>query len=65
MALLPFRRKKYSGFLRSEKNPSTPAEFEPANLGSSGEYDIHGTTGVDTVKKIDINIEKIDIKVEG
>ena len=28
------------------KNPSTPAGFEPANLGSSGEYDNHGTTGV-------------------
>ena len=24
-----------------------PARFEPANLGSSGEYDNHGTTGVD------------------
>ena len=23
------------------------AGFEPANLGSSGEYDNHGTTGVD------------------
>ena len=31
------------------KNPSTPAGFEPAKLGSSGEYDNHGTTGVDTV----------------
>ena len=29
------------------KNPSTPAGFEPANLGSSGEYDNHGTPGVD------------------
>ena len=29
------------------KNPSTPAGFEPANLGSSGVYDNHGTTGVD------------------
>ena len=29
------------------KNPSTPAGFEPANLGSSGEYDNHGTTSVD------------------
>ena len=29
------------------KNPSTPAGFEPANFGSSGEYDNHGTTGVD------------------
>ena len=26
------------------KNPSTPAGFEPANLGSSGEYDNHCTT---------------------
>ena len=26
---------------------STPAGFEPANLGYSGEYDNHGTTGVD------------------
>ena len=37
----------YEGFLRSEKNPSTPAGFEPGNLGSSGEYDNHGTIGVD------------------
>ena len=29
------------------KNPSTPAGFEPANLGSNGEYHNHGTTGVD------------------
>ena len=29
------------------KNPSIPVEFEPANLGSSGDYDNHGTTGVD------------------
>ena len=36
-ALLPFQRKTYAGFLRSE-NPSTPIGFEPANLGSSGEY---------------------------
>ena len=28
------------------KNPSTLAGFEPANLGSSGDYDNHGTTGV-------------------
>ena len=27
------------------KNPSTQAELEPANTGSSGEYDNHGTTG--------------------
>ena len=27
-----------SGFLRPEKNPSTSAEFEPANLGSQGEH---------------------------
>ena len=31
------------------KNPSTPAGFEPTNLGSSGEYDNHGTTVVDLV----------------
>ena len=29
------------------KNPSTSAGFEPANLGSNGEYDNHGNTGVD------------------
>ena len=45
--LLPFRRKSYSGFLHSEKNPSTPAGIEPANLRSRGEYDNHWTTGVD------------------
>ena len=42
-----FRRKSYSGFLRYKKKWSTPAGFEPANLGSSGEYDNHWTTGVD------------------
>ena len=30
------------------KNPSTPAGIEPANLGPSGEYDNHGTTGIET-----------------
>ena len=44
-ALLPSWRKSYSWFLRSEKNPSTPAGIEPGNLGSSGEYDNHWTTG--------------------
>ena len=39
MTLLLF---PYSGFLC----PSTPARFESANLGSSGEYDNHWTTGV-------------------
>ena len=34
-------------FYALKKNPSTPARFEPANLGSSGEYDNHWTTGVD------------------
>ena len=34
------------------KNPSTPAGFEPANLGSSGEYDNQGTTVVDDLLKI-------------
>ena len=29
------------------KNPSTLAGLEPANLGSSGKYDNHETTGVD------------------
>ena len=28
-------------------NPSTPTAFEPMNLGSSGECDNHGTTGLD------------------
>ena len=46
MALLPFRRKLYSGFLRSEKI-HRPHWIEPANLGSRGEYDNHWTTGVD------------------
>ena len=31
----------------AQKKPSTLAGFEPANLGSSGEYDNHWTTGVD------------------
>ena len=30
-----------------KKNPSIPAGYEPANLGSTGEYDNHGTTGFD------------------
>ena len=34
------------------ENPSTPARFEPANLGSSGEYDNHGITGVSSFKSI-------------
>ena len=33
------------------KNPSTSAGFEPANLGSSGEYDNHWTTGIDLRNK--------------
>ena len=49
-ALPPFRRKSYSGFLRFEKkNPSIAAGFEPANIGSSGEYVNHGTTGVNFI----------------
>ena len=32
------------------KNPSTPAVFEPANPECSGQFDNHGTTGVDTVR---------------
>ena len=35
------------------KNVLTPAGFEPANLGSSGEYDNHGTTEVDACLLID------------
>ena len=34
------------------KNPLTPTGYEPANLGSRGEYDNHGTTGVDHTFKI-------------
>ena len=41
MALLPFQRKSYSGFLCSEKI------LDPANLESRSEYDNHWTTGVD------------------
>ena len=36
------------------KNPSTPAGFEPANLGSSGEYDNHKTTEVDPDSQINL-----------
>ena len=42
----PSNRSHTQDFLRSEKNSSIPAGFEPANLGSSGEYDNHGTTVV-------------------
>ena len=63
-ALLIFRRKSYSGFLRSKKNQSTTHGFEPVNLGSSGEYDKHGTTGVDVSDTMQScqpqsNIEKV------
>ena len=34
------------------RKPSTPAGFEPANHGSSGEYDNHGTTGVDNTDPV-------------
>ena len=48
-ALLPFRRKSYSGFLLSEKKYIDPKGIEPANFGSRGEYDNHLTTGVDSL----------------
>ena len=32
------------------KNPWTPAEIEPANLGSRGEYDNHWTIGFDDLR---------------
>ena len=31
------------------KNPSIPAGFQPTNFGSSGKYDNHGTTRVDSM----------------
>ena len=34
-------------FYALKKIHQPPTGFEPANLGSSGEYDNHGTTGVD------------------
>ena len=34
------------------KNLSTSAGFEPANLGTTGEYDNHWTTGVDSHGRI-------------
>ena len=34
------------------KNPSTPAGFEPASLESSGEYDNHASTRVETTNFI-------------
>ena len=43
---LPYFPSKGKDFY-SLKEPSTPAGIEPANLESSGEYDNHGTTGVD------------------
>ena len=45
MALLPFRRNHDQDFYALKKNSSTPAGFESANLGYSGEYDNRGTTG--------------------
>ena len=46
------------------KNPSTPAEIEPANLGSRIEYDNHWTTGVDCYT-LDWHISYISYGVEG
>ena len=36
----------------------TPAEFEPASLGSCGEYENHGITGVDFMgrKALSLNL---------
>ena len=34
-----------------------PAGFESANLGSSGEYDNHGTTGVDNNKAVNMQFQ--------
>ena len=42
----PSERSHIQDFFTLWKNPSIPAGIEPANLGSSGEYDNHGTTGV-------------------
>ena len=39
--LLPLRRKAYWGFSGRPKNPTASAWFEPANLGSSGQYANH------------------------
>ena len=49
----------YSGFY-TQKNPSTPGGFEPANLGSSGEYDYHGTTDVDLFYKFKSRYDLVD-----
>ena len=63
--MLPFRKKSYSGFLHSKKNPSSPAGFELENLGSSGEYDKHGATGVDsvTVNDDDLCTERSEVRM--
>ena len=41
------------GFLRSEKMPRSRPGLNSRNLGSSGEYDNYGTTGVDACLLID------------
>ena len=38
---LPLRRKAYWGFSGRPKNPTALAGFEPANLGSNGQYANH------------------------
>ena len=48
-------------FYALKKNPRTPAGFEPANLGSSGEYDNHWTTGVFT--KLLLRVFKYEISL--
>ena len=41
------------------KNPLNPAAFEPANLGSSGKWENHGTTGVGfKLKQKQYNVKK-------
>ena len=48
-----------SGFLRPQKNPSTSAGFEPANLGSRGEHVTLRPTS--SVKMCDVVMRKIYI----
>ena len=38
---LPLRRKACGGFFRCPKNPTTSAEFEPANSGTRGQHANH------------------------
>ena len=54
-------RRAYTQDVYALKNPSTPAEFEPAILGFNGEYDNHRIIGIDqlSINKVNVNRRKL------